>query len=386
MITINKAKVYVAACIGMMFFGVAFIVMGSVLPAMTVKYGLTELQSSSLVAFLPFGILAGSLVFGPVVDRFGYKTLLIISTILVAIGLFGLSSFDNFNILRLFIFIIGFGGGVLNGETNAIVAEIYNGKESTSKLSLLGVCYGIGALGVPLLLSFFSQRFSYEIILRWTTLVILLSVVYFAIVQFPESKYKQGFPIKDALKLAKQPALLLIGLILFFQSGLEGLFNNWSTSYLINSNIEANAALLALTALVAAITVARLILSYLLIKIDTQYILYGGLVILSVGTCLLYYSYSFWSSVVSLFCVGLGLAGVFPIMMGRIGTLYKEMTGTAISLALFIALCGNSILNLLMGVVAKEFNMDVFPFFLMTCILLQAILIVISKNVITDKK
>ncbi|NDV78116.1 sugar MFS transporter [Dysgonomonas sp. 511] len=380
MITFDKTRVYIAACIGMMFFGVAFIVMGSVLPAMTLKYGLNEIQSSSLVTFLPIGVLVGSLLFGPVVDRFGYKSLLITSTVLVGLGLLGLSYFDDFNVLRLFIFIIGLGGGILNGETNAIVAEIYSGDKSASKLSLLGMCYGIGALGVPLILSFFSAKYSYEVILRWTTLVILLSVVYFSFTKFPESKYKQGFPIRSALKLIKEPVLLLMGFILFFQSGLEGLFNNWSTTYLINANIGHDEALLALTALVAGITVARLLLSYLLTRVNTQYILYAGLLILAAGIAVLNYAGSFWGGAVALFIVGIGLAGVFPIVIGRIGTLYKEMSGTAIGFALFIALSGNSLLNLLMGVVAKEYQIAVFPVFLIVCVAIQGLLILISKK------
>lgn len=383
MSTFNKTRVYIAACIGMMFFGVAFIVMGSVLPAMTAKYGLTELQSSSLVAFLPFGVLAGSLTFGPIVDRFGYKNLLMISTALVGIGLLGLSYFNNFNVLRLFIFLIGLGGGILNGETNAIVADIYSDKGNASKLSFLGMCYGIGALGVPLLISFFSDFFSYELILRWTALVILLSMAYFAIIRFPESKYKQGFPFKDALKLAKEPALLLMGFILFFQSGLEGLLNNWSTTYLIDTGIRVEDALLALTALVGGITLARLLLIYLLVKIDSQYILYAGLVVLTVGIGMLNYSHTFLTGALALGCIGIGLAGVFPIMMGKIGTLYKEMTGTAISLALFIALMGNTLLNWLMGTM----QIKAFPLFLIACVLVQALLIIFSKKILikTDK-
>lgn len=377
----HKNKVYIAACIGMMFFGVSFIVMGSVLPAMNLKYGLTELQSSTLVGFLPFGILAGSLLFGPVVDRFGYKALLMISTALVGGGLFGLSFFDSFNILRLFIFIIGLGGGILNGETNALVADIFSGKESASRLSLLGMCYGIGALGVPLLLSFFAKRYSYEHILQWTALIVVLSIIYFAIINFPESKYKQGFPMKDALKLVKEPALLFMAFILFFQSGLEGLFNNWSTTYLINGGIEQSDALLALSALVGGITIARLLLSYILVRVENQKVLYTGLVVVMGGICLLYFTSSFIGGAIALFFIGLGLAGVFPILIGRIGTLYKTMTGTAISLALFIALLGNTILNWVMGI----FSISIFPIFLMACVIVQAGLIFYGKTILKDK-
>ena len=381
----NKTRVYISACLGMMFFGVAFIVMGSVLPAMTSKYNLTELQSSSLVAFLPVGVLIGSILFGPIVDRFGYKNLLSLSTLSVGIGLLGLSYFDDFNVLRLFIFLIGLGGGILNGATNALVAEIYSGEEGASKLSFLGMCYGIGALGVPLLLSFFSKRYSYETILQWTGLVIIISIIYFIITIFPEPKLKQGFPFKKALKLAKEPALLLMSFILFFQSALEGLLNNWSTSYLINASLTEENALLALTALVAGITVARLVLAYLFKKVNSLQILYIGLTLLTIGLILFLYTDTFILAIISLFLIGVGLAGVFPVIIGRIGTIYKSMTGTAIGLALFIALSGNSILNLMIGRVTNKFGISSFPIFLLVCVAIQATIIICSKKYLVDK-
>lgn len=378
----NKTRVYVAACIGMMFFGAAFIVMGAVLPAMTAKYSLDEAQSSLLVAFLPFGILIGSLLFGPIADRFGYKMLLCFSTLMVSFGLFGLSHFDHFGLLRASIFIIGLGGGILNGETNAIVADIYTGEKAASRLSLLGVCYGLGALGVPLLVSFYSEKYSYEIVLKWTSVAIVLSIIYFITVTFPMPKYKQGFPVKDALKLVKEPALILISFILFFQSGLEGLINNWSTTYLIDANIQSEKALLALTSLVAGMTFARFVLSYLLLKAKTMHILIIGLLLLASAIGILQYTASFGVAVVSLFLAGAGLAGVFPIMIGRIGTLYRNMTGTAIGIALFIALSGNSLLNLLMG----YFQIGNFPAFLMACVALQAIIIFMGRKHFVNKE
>lgn len=374
--TYDKTKVYIAACIGIMFFGVAFIVMGAVLPAMAEKYALDETQSSLLVTFLPFGVLTGSLLFGPIVDRFGYKNLLCCSTFLVAMGLFGLSFFDDFNVLRFFIFLIGLGGGILNGETNAIVADIYTGETAASRLSLLGMCYGLGALGVPLLVSLFAEQYSYELILRWASLVVSLSIIYFAIVKFPTPKYRQGFPIKDALKLVKEPALLLISFILFFQSGLEGLLNNWSTTYLVGVDVEKEKALLALTALVMGMTMTRLALSYLLTKVKTLNILISGLLLLTIGVGLLNYTTAFPTALISLFLVGMGLAGVFPIMISRIGTLYHNMTGTAIGLALFIALSGNSLLNFMMGYIP----VGSFPVFLLVCITLQATIIFTGKK------
>jgi fucose permease len=377
----KKLPVYISACLGMTLFGIAFIVMGSVLPSVTEKYSLDTVGTSSLVTFLPIGILLGSLIFGPIVDRFGYKNLLMISAFITALALGGLSYFDNLNALRFCIFLIGFGGGILNGETNSLVADIYDDNDRSAKLSLLGVFYGVGALGVPLLLGILSKIYSYEIILRWTGIFVLMCIIYFAFVRFPKPKHTQGFPIKKAFSLIKEPLLLLLSLILFFQSGLEGLLNNWTTSYLTASTaIPHDSIIFTLTFLVLGITLARLALTFILKSAKPYSVLIIGMIITLIGSALLYYSQSFAMASISLFIIGAGISGVFPIIMGFIGNFYKETTGTALSIALFIALCGNSILNYAMGYISKVFEISVFPLLLILILVLQAIVLFGEKR------
>jgi len=381
----KKIPVYISACLGMTFFGIAFIVMGSVLPSVTVKYSLDSVGASSLVTFLPIGVLLGSLIFGPIVDRFGYKNLLIISAFLTALGLGGLSYFNHLDILRFSIFLIGFGGGILNGETNALVADIYDDKERSAKLSFLGVFYGVGALGVPLLLGILSKIYSYEIILRWTGFFMLLCIIYFAFVRFPKPKQAQGFPIKKALSLIKEPLLIMLSLILFFQSGLEGLLNNWTTSYLTeNTLISHDDVVLTLTFLVLGITLARIVLTFMLQSAKPYFVLIIGMIILLIGSILLNYSASFTMAAISLFLIGSGMAGVFPIVMGFIGNNYKETTGTAISIALFIALCGNSLLNYIMGYVSEAFGIKIFPLLIILILGMQAVVLFSERRKVKE--
>ena len=49
--------------------------------------------------------------------------------------------------------------------------------------------------------------------------------------------------------------------------------------------------------------------------------------------------------------MGLGYASTFPIVLGTIGDKFKEISGTAFSFALVIGLTGNTLLNLLVGIV-----------------------------------
>lgn len=379
----NKTLVFIAACIGMAFFGIAFIIMGAVLPSLTADYALDSIGASSLVAFLPVGVLLGSLIFGPVVDRFGYKILLIGSTLAVLMGLQGLSFFDNLNLLRFCIFLIGLGGGMLNGATNALVSDISDDKERGSKLSILGVFYGIGALGMPLLLGTLSKMYSYQVILQRTGLVLLLCVVYLVIISFPEPKLKQGFPIKKVFGMIKEPLLLIMSFFLFFQSAIEGLFNNWTTTYLKGTTAIAESdVIFSLTFFVLGMTIARLLLSYLLRVAKNTYVLTGGMLITVVGILLLNNASNFPMASVALFLAGFGLATGFPIMISIIGTFYKETTGTAIGIALFIALIGNTIINYAMGHIAERFEISVFPVFILILLVLQAIIIFTNLKII----
>lgn len=108
------------------------ITLGAVLPSLIAKLNLSGLQTTSLVTFLPLGMLAGSLIFGPIVDRFGHKALLVPSCIIVLLGMEGLAFFESVPLLQASIVGIGLGGGILNGETNALVSDISGESEKGS--------------------------------------------------------------------------------------------------------------------------------------------------------------------------------------------------------------------------------------------------------------
>ena len=66
----NNPLVFYAACLGMLLFGMVMVTLGSILPSVVEKFHLEQIEAGSLVSILPFGILAGSLLFGPIVDRY----------------------------------------------------------------------------------------------------------------------------------------------------------------------------------------------------------------------------------------------------------------------------------------------------------------------------
>ena len=370
----NKNLVFTAACIGMCFFGISMITLGAVLPSLTTKLALDNLQATALVTFLPLGLLGGSLLFGPIVDRFGHKALLLLSCLVVLLGLEGIAFFTSIPLLQVSIIGIGLGGGILNGETNALVADISNEAEKGSRLSLLGAFYGIGALGIPVLLSFLSEYYSFEIILQGTGMVMLIGILFCLGIRFPAPKQPQGFPIKEGLGLLKESSLLLLSFILFFQSGIEGVCNNWTTLYLGQTTSPENRALIALTCMVAGLTVARLLLVVLFKKIKQETVLRTSLITAVVGFTLLTFAPGFARAAIGMVLIGAGLASTFPVILSIIGSRYASLSGTAFSVALVIALIGQTLLNSLTGIISQGYSIVVYPYMMIVSLLIMLLL------------
>ena len=380
----KRNQVFVAACIGLLLFGIILISLGSILPSLKAKFVTEGVNAGILTSILPIGILTGSLVFGPIVDRYGYKLLLIVSVLVSAISLEGLAFTQSLALLYICVFFIGFGGGIINGGTNALVADIST--EKGASLSLLGVFFGIGALGMPLLLGILSKHFQYTSILSAIGLFMLLPVIYFIIVRFPMPKQLQGFPFKEGVKLLKEPALLLTGFFLFFQSGVESLINNWTTSYLQDRIKTSNEdALYALSFSLAGLTIARLLLGSLLKKISSFVVQMVSLLIVATGSFILLYTLSYDIALAGLVITGVGLAAGFPVILGYIGQLYAGLSGTAFSIALVIALAGNTILNYLFGIIADNYTINHLPLLIIACIICMIILLIIIKQQIASK-
>ncbi|HNR40657.1 MAG TPA: MFS transporter [Bacteroidales bacterium] len=354
----NKKVVFRSACLGIFLFGIALISLGSLAPDLREKFRLDEIASGTLFSILPFGILAGSLVFGPIADRYGYRVLLALSCILLAAGFEGIAFSQGTGLLKVCIFLVGFSGGSINGATNALVSDISD-RDKGANLSLLGVFFGIGALGMPMLLGILEKSFSSGQIIAFIGLLSFATGILFLLIKMPQPKQMQGFPLGKSLRFLNDRFIILVAFFLFFQSSFEGIINNWTTTYLIDqAHIPQGSALFTLSMFVAGMAIMRLVTGTALRNVPVGRILVisfamiiAGLIIIRTGEILPFLMTGF-------FLLGAGLAGGFPVMLGFVGEAYADLSGTAFSFVLFIALLGNMLINYAMGIISKNFGIS----------------------------
>jgi len=353
--------------------------LGSLLPSITEKLQLSNLQAGTLTSILPAGILVGSLLFGPIVDRYSYRNLLIICSLLIVVGFEGIAFSTNLFGLQLSFFTIGVVGGALNGGTSALVADISddNPEKRGANLSLLGVFYGVGALGIPSFLAVITRYYSYETVLSYLGLVLLIPIAFFFFVRFPAPKHSQSIPFKAYLKMFGNKPLVTMAFFCFFHSAYEGIISNWSTTFLeTNNGISTAQALVALSVYMLALTITRLLLAGLLRRISPYWVLVISMALLFVGILFLYLPQTQSLYLLILVLFGIGTAGGFPIILGYVGEMYADLRGTAFSFILVVALSGNILINSLTGVVAHHYGIEQFPMVLLFCALGLGLIVV----------
>ncbi|MBK9491210.1 MAG: MFS transporter [Haliscomenobacter sp.] len=368
----NRKLIFASACAGLFLFGVGAITLGSIAPDLKTKFALDELGIGGLFSLFPVGILVGSLSFGLITDRFGYKLLLAVCSLLLALGFAGVGLATVIWVIQVCILLIGVGGGAINGATSALVADISE-KNKAASLALFGVFFGLGALAMPFILGLLRDVATFEdIVLAIAALTFLLALVYFSL-QFPVAKHAEGISLPQLGKMLKDPALLLIGFFLFWQSACEALINNWTTSYLIEQKIDVRWTLYALTSYVAGLSLFRLLTGSLFRNIASSRMLGIGMGLLIVGALILGWLPGLAWAFTGLILVGFGLALGFPVMFGLSSSLYSKTSGTAIGIILAISLIGNLLANFLMGYMAQAWGIGVFSVALLSAALVQTV-------------
>lgn len=349
----GQGRLTASAFAGMFVFGIVMAILGAILPSLFSRISLDKGQAGNLFLYMNFAMLVMSLVFGPIVDRFGFKLFLLLCALLVAAAFGLLAAASSYGVIIVAAVVLGFGGGGLNGGTNALTSDI-NPEARGSALNLLGIFFGFGALLIPFLIGTLLGWAGLKSILLLAAGLGLVPLILFALAVFPRPKQAQGFPLNRAAGIIHDPLLWLCAFILFFESGNEFTLGGWISTYLHEVfGSAAAAASLVLAGYWAAIMAGRLAASRIVHRVKNETLILASAGLALLAAVLLVVSPGRGPASLAAVLIGFGFAAIYPTTLAIAGDHFAALSGTAFSVIFTVALCGGMLCPWLAGRIAK---------------------------------
>jgi fucose permease len=350
----GAARLQASAWAGIFVFGIVMAILGAILPSLFERVGFGAAAAGNLFLTMNFAMLVTTVFFGPLVDRFGFKSLLAVSAFLVALAFFLLSRAASYGLILGAAVVLGLGGGALNGGTNALTSDLHAAEDRGPALNILGIFFGFGALTIPFLIGTLRQALGLERILLLATALALAPFVVYAALSFPKAKQAQGFPIKEAAAIARRPLLWLAALILFFQSANEFTVGGWISTYLGRTfGFAPGAAALVLAGYWAAVMAGRLLSSRLVRRAGPERLILGSAVLALAAAAVMAFAPSGAAAAAGAIAIGLGFAAIYPTTLAIVGGRVAALSGTAFSVVIAVGLVGGMLAPWLAGRIAE---------------------------------
>ncbi len=341
---------------GAFVFGIVMSSLGSLLPSLFEVVGFEKADAGRLFLLMNFGMLVGSLLFGPICDRFGFRALLAISCLLVGGSFAMLAAARQYGAVSGSLALLGLAGGALNGGANALLNDISPDRRA-SALNLLGIFFGCGALFTPFLIGSLLEQAGLRLILVSLATLTVTPFVLFMIAQFPPPKHRRGIERAALGKVLRNPLLFLFALLLFFQSGNEFTMGGWISTYLGERlHFEPRTAAYVLAGYWGAMMAGRWIVSRVAARISAPALVIGSALLALIAVTGLILTGSPAGATLLVVCAGLGLAAIFPTTLAQAGSVFAEFSGTAFSFIFAVALAGGMTAPWLVGQVAQGYG------------------------------
>jgi len=342
------------ACAGLFTFGVMTSFLGAVLPELSARLDFSLSRSGTLFSFLYLPQVPMVFLAGPLIDRFGKKPILVGGFLSSAVALMGMAYAPSYTALGVLLILLGLGGSSAMSASNTLIPDLYP-ENPSSALNLANIFFGVGAIFFPWLVALLAAHWGLVATL-WLIASLVLLVTGVALAQkFPRAGLAGNFDWTQAFRMALDPAVILLGAVLFFYSSLEISTAGWIRTFLEKElhALPQNSKLL-LTVFWVMMMVGRLVTSQIVKRIRASRIVLGASVGALAGLLLMALGRDVWVAAAGIVLCGLSFAPVFPNTAGTASTYFTRLFGTVFGMLMTLALLSGAVIPPLIGYVAER--------------------------------
>jgi FHS family glucose/mannose:H+ symporter-like MFS transporter len=332
-------------------------VLGPVLPVLSTRWGLNDMQAGYLFLAQFASSCVGMLFSGVMVRRWGYRLTLIFGLVLMAAGVALLGRADwGFGLAAVCIFGAAFG-------TNTPAANLFiaraSGSKSAAALSLLNSSWGIGAMGCPLIVAFAQRRHHVPIFLYGLAAALVAFAFSLGLFRFraDEKRAVLDQPLLSSANPWKHRLLPIITLLFFVYVGSENSVGGWVASYARRIS-PGSSMFWAITPSFfwGALLIGRALAPLALRRTPEIRLAMGGVALGALGITLLLMAKTMTPVVIGASMTGLGFSSVFPINISLLPHWFGETT-TRISGVIFATgNLGGAVLPWVVGALSTQFH------------------------------
>jgi len=319
-----KKMTAIVALMSVFTLAICFIILGSVSVELMSALGIDAGQFGSLVMGLFLTCCFVQLFIGPLVDKYGYKSMAIFGFAITGLSMFVLSFASTFSVALIACILMGFGAMALNTVGNTLIPVVlFEGKDPARASNLGNGFFGLGYILTPLLIVFILKTLNldYSIALIIIGILSLIFLVFALTTSFP--RISTGFKFSMAFKVLLKPAVLVAALALFCYISLEISMGTWIKKLMeelfggsSNVNTAAKAGLV-LSLFGVSMMVGRFLTASIknLTSMGAKVIIFSSVLSL-LAILLMIIAKSPALGIVAVLLAGLAFAPIFPTIVG----------------------------------------------------------------------
>jgi FHS family glucose/mannose:H+ symporter-like MFS transporter len=301
---------------GMSLGGLATVLLGAVLPAISTRWQLTDAQAGSL-----FTAQFTASILGAIASSYYRRYCVVLGYAAIAVGLaiFSLNSYLS-ALVGLSLMGMGISGAVT--ATNVIFGTEYPEKRGPL-LTRTNFFWGLGAVVAPQLVAIAERQNALRIFLLAVAAASLLLAGRFTPL-LRKSAVAPDPAGKNISPTVSAKIFLLFSVILFVYVGAETAIAGWIATYAHRfENLGVARSSLVVSAFWLAMVAGRAVLSTLLILFSEMWVLVAGICVAMAGMLLLLRPHHAAVALAAIVVAGLGCSPIFPLatarMLARVG-------------------------------------------------------------------
>jgi MFS family permease len=334
----NFIKSRIATATLFFYLGIIFATWASRIPDIQEELTLNVGQLGFVLLGMPTGSLISVLFTGWLIDRFGSKTISLISAIIACTALVGLALAPSMFTLGLMLVCFGASDNMLNIAANTQAVGLELAYTRTLMSSFHGI-FSVGAMFGALFGGFFID-FDITPLQHFYSIAIVLILFLPLIAQYLLPKDIKSDEKQPLFALPDKP-LLMLGLIAFCCMLAEGAMADWSGIYykqVLNGQIGT--ATHGYTAFAFVMAICRLMGDWFIAKIGVVRSIQISGITIAIGLSVALLFPVAWVVILGFGLVGAGVATVVPLVYSLSGKSKTMSSGAAIAAASTVGYTG----------------------------------------------